>query len=185
MKTGFLKLFVLFSWCYVLILVLGETDIEIGILDLTNINIHMCRSCPFHENFRSCNYLLNVKFCKMDVNIVYFVKQTIIRIIINTNLWWFAVTDCVSSMFRISLGMFLNNILFSSIFGISCNGKFLLWELQCVKGFFPSIDAINRSWKPRQIPSIGKWSFILFIWKFFSIQFVNFYFFTTVKQIKK
>lgn len=55
-----------------------------------------------------------------------------------------------------SLGMFLNNTLFSSIFGISCNGKFWLWEVQCVKGFFPSIDAINRISKPRQIPSIGK-----------------------------
>ncbi|KAE9535927.1 hypothetical protein AGLY_007828, partial [Aphis glycines] len=63
------------------------------------------------------------------------------------------VTGSVSSIFRTSFGIVLNNTLFSSIDGIRFRGKFMLLESQCVRGFFPSMDAIRRSSNPRQIPS--------------------------------
>jgi len=66
------------------------------------------------------------------------------------------VTGSVSNMFRISFGIVLNNTLLSSIVGIKFSGKFTLFELQRIRGFFPPMDEIKRSSNPRQIPSIGK-----------------------------
>lgn len=82
---------------------------------------------------------------------------------VHTYPWLLNVTGSVSNIFFMSSGIVSNNILLSTVSGITVKGKLIFFASHSFKGFLPSIDAIVKSWSPKHIPSNGKRSSALFI----------------------